>query len=523
MEVEAADVIRLIQQFLRENNLHRTLATLQDESSITLNTVESLDSFSLDITQGNWDVVLKTIASLSIPQRKLLDLYEHITIELIEMKELQAARSLLRQTEVMQLLKDIYPDRYLKLEQLISKISFEPKEAYPNRSSKEKRRAIIAQSLASEVTVAPPSRLLTLLGQSLKYQKSQGLIPEDDIPAFDLFRGIVPQAKVEEDMPTTQLYQSIKFPKKAHAECVTFSGDGQWMVTGAMDGMIEVWSYLTGKLRKDLKYQVEENFMMMDAAVLCLAFSKDSEHLASGSQDGFIKVWKISTGQCVRRFPTAHAQGVTSVAFSRDGGTVLSGSFDQTVRIHGIKSGKMVKEFRGHVSFVNDAIFSLDGHRVISGSSDGTVKIWDAKTAECLNTLTLHEGHSVTSGVHSATVSRLLQMPNNGDNFLVCNKSPFVYIVTLKGTVVKYFRIGKGLGDAPVSEIVSACVSAKGEFVYTATEDGMMQWYSVEGDSIYPQSSLKACESDIINITHHPFSNILAVAGENGLVTLYKP
>ena len=34
-----------------------------------------------------------------------------------------------------------------------------------------------------------------------------------------------------------------------------------------------------------------------------------------------------------------------------------------------------MKEFRGHVSFVNEAIFSADGHQVISASSDGTVKV----------------------------------------------------------------------------------------------------------------------------------------------------
>ena len=36
------------------------------------------------------------------------------------------------------------------------------------------------------------------------------------------------------------------------------------------------------------------------------------------SQDGMLKVWRLRTGQCVRRFPKAHAQGITCVAFSRD-------------------------------------------------------------------------------------------------------------------------------------------------------------------------------------------------------------
>jgi WD40 repeat protein len=58
-------------------------------------------------------------------------------------------------------------------------------------------------------------------------------------------------------------------------------------------------------------FSFQDNFMMMEEAVLCLSFSRDSEMLATGSEGGQIRVWKVTTGQCLRKFEKAHTKGVT--------------------------------------------------------------------------------------------------------------------------------------------------------------------------------------------------------------------
>jgi hypothetical protein len=69
-------------------------------------------------------------------------------------------------------------------------------------------RETVSDNLVKDMKQVDHGRLLTLLGQAIKWNISEGLIEKET--SFDLFEGVAIVAKEEQDSPPESSYKTIK-------------------------------------------------------------------------------------------------------------------------------------------------------------------------------------------------------------------------------------------------------------------------------------------------------------------------
>jgi WD40 repeat protein len=164
--------------------------------------------------------------------------------------------------------------------------------------------------------------------------------------------------------------------------------EGRHLLTGRLDGAVQVWDAQTGKGGLTVGSHTRE--------VRGLAFSPDGKHLASASGDGEVKLWdatRLDTKQEARLTLPARVPGpCLNIAFSPESQRLATGGMENTVTIWDVQTGEKVQTLRGHNGEVYTVAFGpADGGRwIATGGEDSTVKIWDSRTGEVVHTFRGH-------------------------------------------------------------------------------------------------------------------------------------
>jgi WD40 repeat protein/ribosomal protein L40E len=200
---------------------------------------------------------------------------------------------------------------------------------------------------------------------------------------------------------------------------VVWSPDGNFIATGAQDGLAEIWNAET--LQKVHELQGAGSF------VENIIWSPGSNQIAVGESNGTLRVWDVATGKQVYS-QGLHTNRLDATAWSPDGKYIATGGWDNLVRIVDAATGRLLMEFKdssyvdclawtadskflatgglshivriidvtkgvelwalkAHTNTVRGVRWSPDGKLIASVGQDDTVRIWDAATGKLLQSL----------------------------------------------------------------------------------------------------------------------------------------
>jgi WD40 repeat protein len=109
----------------------------------------------------------------------------------------------------------------------------------------------------------------------------------------------------------------------------------------------------------------------------CIAFSQDGRFAISGDEGGEIRCWNVESGKNLNIL-IGHSDRVSSVAFHPDGLHLLSGSWDETIRVWDRGTGECLRILKGHAAKLRALSVSADGKWAASAAlKSTTICIWD--------------------------------------------------------------------------------------------------------------------------------------------------
>ena len=471
--------------------------------------MEFLDSsakLASAVKGGDWIVVLDFIRGLSIPDDLLVDLYEHICIEFLEKSEFDVVETLLFATTPLSVLK--YGDpvssmRFRRLETALVARSNVLENAYRGMT-RHSRRDELAEKLMSHLESVPSARLITMLGDSVRFRvQREGL--QAHRRKFDMLRGVF---RSDSTTFVTTVLTQFTIPGDSRPKTAAFHPGGRYLVVGSSDGLIEVYSVSDWKVADDLPYQARGEFLIHDACVTALSFDQTGSRLASGDNTGKLCVWDFHSGDRMKEVQSSPRGVITCLRLDTEGNRIYVASGDGFVRIHGLKSGSVLKEFAIAESVSAHGRFSITGF-FCSGGTDGILRAYSCQSC------TIHREMTFPgSGTHVIRGVDIINRLENQESVIVTyDAAPTVMYDMLSGHVLREFSIPDiGAGDS----FIYSTPSPNCEYLYCISTRGKL--YCFEIDSAKLVNVVPSFKGEVVTAIHHPNRAILIVVSSDGTV-----
>ena len=298
---------------------------------------------------------------------------------------------------------------------------------------------------------------------------------------------------------------------------VSFSPDGNSIVTSSQDGFCKVWNvdYGSNSLEVltdifDAAFIGDNEFVIVAATrtneirllqshdnicnsdkfpskITCCVLSDDSKLSAIGFDDGTIKVLE-TISMNVNSTLIKHSAGITMMKFNSR--RLVSSSVDNTCVLWCLHQNAVLCVFNGHKDVITSCMFVANGDMVISSSYDGSMVVWDSQCGDTMFTFN-HDDNAVIS----------CEVSNNGKHFLSCSADSKARLWnssdgTLKHTVDDH------------NDAVRCVAFSNDDSVFaTGSDDGTVKVWSVDNGELVCE-----CEGHdgwVLDIKFNEFNDII--------------
>ncbi|KAL3129125.1 WD-40 repeat and SMART LisH domain-containing [Cryptosporidium hominis] len=562
------NVLKLILQFLLESGLLESYSTLSYESGVSLNWIESVDKIRTIISKGHWNELIEVLKYIKIPANLQIILFEHIALELLELKEPFVAQYLIENNESL-FLHNQFDEKYNTLLEIIEKskniisnvknnsaelnyssiLTF-VKNSYLEGESKEKSRERLSRLITENFIEVRKSLLLEVIGDSLKYKNTLKLDNEEACENLgfehnenNFIRG---QKQFQfNETKEFKLFKSsstiINTEQFGDLCCITFTPSGEHIFATSKGYIIIGNANLYGFINKNVNSKniyshCEEEVKILGLSATCIknqiSFGNKFENdrnsdriiIASTSEKADIKVWDYSNSNfifCVN----AYENYITDLVFNKDATCILSSSIEGIIKIHGLKSVRTIKYFpKKSEFFVNKVSYNNSETMVISALSNGSINIWDIKSCSCIATydicssqileLKLVNNFDLLFSIQKDR--KLKKNIQTFDSFFIRSKSG-MYLVDISNGETTSLPIGENI----IKNLLFSTFNSKMSIIICLLKNSKIAIYDIINQNIkYEEINIEnLCENE--QILMDQISGNIVITAKNKLIKLY--
>ena len=119
-------------------------------------------------------------------------------------------------------------------------------------------------------------------------------------------------------------------------------------------------------------YQVDGH---LSAPVYCVVHDRKGDYVITGADETLVKVWSAHSGRLMYTI-RGHQGFITDIAVSPDNRTVATASADKTIRVSSLRNGETKNVLQGHGLQVNLICYDVLTSCLVTCSDDGSARVW---------------------------------------------------------------------------------------------------------------------------------------------------